>query len=155
MKNKISENFTLNELTKSQTALRYEIDNTPDIVQYKNLVALTENVLQPLRHKVGPIIVTSGFRSKQLNTKIKGSVTSQHCKGEAVDIESIKLSTYDLAKEIETYFDYDQLILEFYNQGDKHSGWVHVSFSRRNNRKQSLTAVKQDGKTVYLKGLHA
>lgn len=153
MKNRISDNFTLQELTKSNTAIRHNIKNKPTVIHYKNLVAIVENILQPLRNEVGPIVVTSGYRSEELNKLVKGSSTSQHSKGEAVDIECFKLSTYDLAKHIETYHDFDQLILEFYEQGDKNSGWVHVSFNRRSNRNQVLTAVKENGKTVYKKGL--
>jgi zinc D-Ala-D-Ala carboxypeptidase len=84
---------------------------------------------------------------------VGGSSTSQHCKGEAVDIECPGTSNYDVAKWIEDNLDFDQLILEFITLGIPDSGWVHVSYKSEGNRKQSLTAMKEDGKTVYKPGL--
>ena len=84
---KLSANFSLNELTKSDTATRHDIDNTPTMQVIENLQDLVDNVLQPLREKFGPIVVTSGYRSPAVNTKIGGSTTSDHCHGYAADFE--------------------------------------------------------------------
>ena len=84
-----------------------------------------------------------------LNKAIGGSERSQHCKGEAVDIEVPGTSNYEVAKYIRDNLDFDQLILEFYTPGIPDSGWVHVSYKSEGNRKQVLTALKEDGKTVY------
>ena len=98
-------------------------------------------------------VVDSGYRGEELNKAVGGSSRSQHCKGEAVDLECPGTSNYDVAKWIEDNLDYDQLILEFYTPGIPDSGWVHVSYTKGINRKQSLTAMKEKGKTVYKNGL--
>ena len=82
---KLSTNFSLQELTKSDTAIRHDIDNTPSLQVIDNLQDLVDNVLQPLREKFGPVVVTSGYRSPAVNTKIGGSTTSDHCHGYAAD----------------------------------------------------------------------
>lgn len=128
--------FTLDELIKSDTAKRNNIDNTPNEQERNNLIALIENVLDPLREAYGkPIIITSGFRSEKLNKLVKGSATSQHRFGQAADIRS-KQDTkeenkklFDLIKKLDLPF--DQLINEY------DYDWVHVSYSPR-NRKQIL-----------------
>ena len=153
---KLSENFTLTEFTKSQTALRLGIDNTPGGEHLEAAVALFQNVVQPIRDAFGPTVINSGYRGPALNEAVRGSSNSQHCKGEAVDIEVPGYANYDVAKWIEYYLEFDQLILEFYTPGIPDSGWVHVSYrADGNNRKQSLTAMKENGKTVYKPGLIA
>ena len=151
----LSKNFTLTEFTKSQTALRLGIDNTPSDEHLGAAKLLFENVVQPVRDHFGPTVINSGYRGPALNEAIGGAATSQHCRGEAVDIECPGVPNHEVAEWIQNNLDFDQLILEFYTQGIPDSGWVHVSYIPEGNRKQSLTAVKQDGKTVYLQGLIA
>ena len=146
---RLSENFTLQEFTKSQTAERRGIDNTPVEGHLENAKALFENVVQPVRDNFGVTVINSGYRSGDLNYAIGGSNTSQHCKGQAVDIECPGTPNYDVAKWIEENLDFDQLILEFYTPGIPDSGWVHVSYKSEDNRKSVLTAMKENGKTVY------
>ena len=146
---RLSENFTLQEFTKSQTAERRGIDNTPVEGHIENAKALFENVVQPVRDNFGVTIINSGYRSGDLNYAIGGSNTSQHCKGQAVDIECPGTPNYDVAKWIEENLDFDQLILEFYTPGIPDSGWVHVSYNAEDNRKSVLTAMKENGKTIY------
>ena len=151
----LSKNFTLTEFTKSQTALRLGIDNTPSDEHLDAAKLLFENVVQPVRDHFGPTVINSGYRGPALNEAIGGAATSQHCRGEAVDIECPGVPNHEVAEWIQNNLEYDQLILEFYTLGIPDSGWVHVSYIPEGNRKQSLTAVKQDGKTVYLQGLIA
>jgi hypothetical protein len=152
----LSANFTLKELTKSDTATRLGIDNTPDEAVIESLKLLCENVLQPVRDHFGKsVTVNSGFRSSETNQATGGSKTSDHCKGQAADIEIEGISNPDLAHWIMDNCDYTQLILEFYTQGQPNSGWVHVSFDPSNLKMQELTAVKVAGKTTYLAGLVA
>jgi len=139
---KLSENFSLQELIKSQTALRKGINNkpaSPDIVV--NLQTLCEKVLQPVRDHFGkPVTVNSGYRCPKLNKAIGSSSKSQHTKGLAADIEIPGVSNKELAEYIESNLPFDQLILEFYNGVDPSSGWVHVSYiDDTSNRKQTLT----------------
>jgi zinc D-Ala-D-Ala carboxypeptidase len=150
---KLSQNFTIQEYIKSQTALRQGIDNTPTEEHMGNATALFRNVVQKVRDQFGVTVINSGYRGEALNKAVGGSSTSQHCKGEAVDIECPGTSNYDVAKWIEDNLDFDQLILEFITLGIPDSGWVHVSYKSEGNRKQSLTAMKEDGKTVYKPGL--
>jgi hypothetical protein len=156
---KLTNNFTLEELTKSETALRQNIDNTPTVEVVENLTCLAEKVLQPVReHYAKGVKVNSGFRSMAVNAAVggvQGAKPSDHTRGMAADIEIPGVPNAELAQWIETNLEYTQLILEFYTQGIPDSGWVHVSYDPANLKKQSLTAVKQDGKTVYLPGLHA
>jgi zinc D-Ala-D-Ala carboxypeptidase len=151
----LSKNFTLTEFTKSQTALRLGIDNTPSEEHLAAAKLLFENVVQPVRDHFGPTVINSGYRGPALNEAIGGASASQHCRGEAVDIECPGIPNHEVAEWIQNNLEYDQLILEFYTLGIPDSGWVHVSYIPEGNRKQSLTAVKQDGKTVYLQGLIA
>ncbi len=152
----LTKNFTLSEMTKSDAALRHDMDNTPGEVEIANLKLLCEKVLQPVRdqYKTG-VKVNSGYRSPDVNAKVGGSRTSDHCKGQAADIEIPGIANADLAIWISQNLDYTQLILEFYTQGVPDSGWVHVSYDPANLKKQNLTAVKKDGKTVYLPGIVA
>ena len=150
---RLSQNFTLQEYTKSQTALRQGIDNTPTEEHMANATALFRNVVQKVRDQFGVTVINSGYRGEALNKAVGGSSTSQHCKGEAVDIECPGTPNYDVAKWIEDNLDFDQLILEFYTPGIPDSGWVHVSYKSEGNRKSILTAMKENGKTVYKPGL--
>ena len=150
---KLSQNFTIQEYIKSQTALRQGIDNTPTEEHMGNATALFRNVVQKIRDNFGVTVINSGYRGPALNEAVGGSARSQHCKGEAVDIECPGYSNYTVAKWIEDNLDFDQLILEFYTPGIPDSGWVHVSYKSEGNRKHSLTAMKENGKTVYKTGL--
>jgi hypothetical protein len=150
---RLSKNFTLQEYTKSQTALRQGIDNDCSDIHRHYAKLLFRNVVQPVRDNFGVTVVNSGYRSPALNKAIGGSATSQHCKGQAVDIECPGVSNFDVAKYIEQNLDFDQLILEFYTPGVPDSGWVHVSYNPDGNRKSVLTAMKENGKTVYKTGL--
>ena len=152
----LTKNFTLSEMTKSETALRYGMDNTPSESEIENLRVLCENVLQKVRDHYGKgVKVNSGFRHPLVNAKVGGSTTSDHCKGFAADIEIPGVANADLAQWIADNCEFRQLILEFYTVGVPDSGWVHVSFNPADNKKQVLTATKKDGKTVYLPGLVA
>jgi len=152
----LTANFTLEELVKSETALRHDMDNTPGEAEIANLKTLCEKVLQPVRdHFQRGVKVNSGFRHPEVNAKVGGSKTSDHCKGQAADIEIPGVPNADLAVWIMENLTYTQLILEFYTPGVPDSGWVHVSYDPANLKKQVLTATKKDGKTVYLPGLVA
>ena len=152
----LTKNFTLSEMTKSETALRHGMDNTPSSSEIENLRVLCENVLQKVRDHYGKgVKVNSGFRHPLVNAKVGGSTTSDHCKGFAADIEIPGVANADLAQWIADNCEFRQLILEFYTVGVPDSGWVHVSFNPADNKKQVLTATKQNGKTVYLPGLVA
>jgi zinc D-Ala-D-Ala carboxypeptidase len=152
----LSANFTLKELTRSDTATRLGLDNNPNNEALENLKLLCEKVLQPVRDHFGKsVTVNSGYRSPESNAAVGGSKTSDHCKGMAADIEIVGIANADLAQWIMDNLDYTQLILEFYTQGIPDSGWVHVSYDPNNLKKQELTAVKVAGKTQYLQGLQA
>jgi hypothetical protein len=152
----LTANFSLAEMVKSDTALRHDMDNTPGEAEIANLKTLCEKVLQPVRdHFQTGVKVNSGFRHPEVNAKVGGSKTSDHCKGQAADIEIPGVANADLAVWIMDNLDYTQLILEFYTPGVPDSGWVHVSYDSANLKKENLTATKQNGKTVYLKGLVA
>jgi len=152
----LSANFTLKELTRSDTADRLDIDNTPNEEQIESLRLLCENILQPVRDHFGkPVKISSGFRCSALNQATGGSSNSDHCRGQACDFEIDGVSNPDLAQWIADNLKYTQLILEFYTQGQPNSGWVHASFNPDNLKCQELTAVKVAGKTQYLNGLVA
>ena len=148
---KLSENFSLQELIKSQTATRKGIDNTPDQGHQDNLKSLCTHVLQPVREHFGRVVtVSSGYRSPELCIAIGSKTTSQHAKGQAADFEIFGVSNKELADYINETLDYDQLILEFWNESDPNSGWVHCSYSEGSNRKQYLKAYKdENNKTCY------
>ena len=151
----LSKNFSLAEMTHSNTAISKGLDNTPSADIIANLQILIDNVLQPIRDKLGKSIkINSGYRSPAVNASVGGSITSDHCKGQAADIEVAGMANGDLAKWIVENFKFTQIILEFYTQGIPDSGWVHVSYDPNNLKCQVLTAVKQNGKTVYLNGIH-
>ena len=152
----LSANFTLKELTKSDTATRLGLENSPDEATIENLKLLCQEVLQPIRDHFGKsVTVNSGFRSPESNAAVGGSKTSDHCLGRAADIEIDGIPNPELAQWIMDNLDYTQLILEFYTQGQPNSGWVHVSYDPNNIKMQELTAVKVAGKTQYLNGLQA
>ena len=135
----LSKNFTLSELTKSQTATRRGIINEPDEFAGRALVRLAKYVLQPIRDHFGsPVIITSGFRCPELNRAIGSKDTSQHTKGEAVDFEIAGVDNLVLHNWIKKNLDFDQNILEFYKDGDPQSGWCHVSWKRHGNRQQTF-----------------
>ena len=146
---KLSLNFSLKELTASQTAERKGIDNTPTEEHIENLKLLCENILQPTRDEWGIISVSSGYRSPELCVAIGSSEQSQHAKGQAADFECHRVDNKMLFEWITNELDYDQAILEFYN-GTPDSGWIHVSYNKDGNRKQKLRAFRNDaGKTQY------
>ena len=150
----LSKSFTLNELTKSQTAEREGINNNPGETQIEALQRLCENILQPVRDHFGkPVTVSSGFRSGELSLKVGSSVKSQHTVGQAADFEIFGISNQDVAHWIDKNLDYDQLILEFWNPEDKNSGWIHCSYKNpEENRKEFLRAYRDtNGKTKYEK----
>lgn len=152
---KFPPHFSLEELTRSQTATRNEIDNSPDETQLSNIVRLAwflESLRMRLRMNLGKrliVIVSSGFRCPELNLIIGGSKTSTHMKGLAADITCPGLTPLELAEFIRDNMadeGYDQVIHEF-------GRWVHVGLSEKLPRYQDLTALKEDGKTVYKNGL--
>ena len=152
----LTANFSLAEMVKSDTALRHDMDNTPGEAEIANLKTLCEKVLQPVRdHFQTGVKVNSGYRSPDVNAKVGGSRTSDHCKGQASDIEIPGIANADLAVWVTENLDFTQVILEFYTPGVPDSGWVHISYDPANLKKQVLTATKQNGKTVYLPGLVA
>lgn len=140
---KLSPHFSLAEMTKSQAAERKDIDNTPGPEEIENLKDLCSNLLEYIRlHFNKPITVNSGYRSKKVNSIIGGSKKSQHMTGQAADIEISGISNLDLAHWVSKNADFDQLILEFHTVGIADSGWVHVSWNSKGNRKQILTIDK-------------
>lgn len=149
---KLSKNFTLKELTASNTAVEYMIDNDPNGFQLNNLKRLAVHTLQPIRNKFGQVNITSGFRSILLNALVGGHINSQHLEGRAADIK-IKanrsyLDLYQVAVYIEEHIDFDQLILEYYDEDDLSEGWLHISFvDADKNRYETLT--KQKGEPYY------
>ena len=150
---KLSKNFSLKEMTTSSTATRLRIPNEPQPEHLINLAVLVHKILQPVRDKFGVVTVNSGYRSSQLNKAVGGSQTSQHCNGEAADIECYGIPNKQLAEWIRDNCDFDQIILEFYDPADPQSGWVHVSNRLDgSNRKACLSAVREGGRLVYRKG---
>ena len=147
---KLTNNFSLLELTKSQTAERKGIDKTPSPEHQENLKLLCTAILQPVRDHFSKVVtISSGYRSPELCTAIGSKITSQHAKGQAADFEIFGVSNKSLADYIDSELHYDQLILEYWKESDPNSGWVHCSFSEGNNRKQYLRAFKEEGKTKY------
>jgi zinc D-Ala-D-Ala carboxypeptidase len=146
----LTKNFTLEELTRSSKAKALRIDNSPNVEQLSNLKALAENILQPLRDNLGfPIKITSGLRVPALNKAVKGSKTSQHIYGEAADINVLGKNKIIFDWIVEN-LDFDQIIWEFGT--DAEPSWVHVSYKKNEvNRRQKLKAIKQNGKTKYIK----
>jgi zinc D-Ala-D-Ala carboxypeptidase len=145
---KLTENFSLHEMTQSAIAAKRGLSNNPTPEHLENLKLLCEKVLEPVRELMKcPIKITSGYRSGQLNSYIGGSASSQHMFGQAVDID-LGEKNAELYNAILSNLEFDQMIWEF--GSDKNPDWVHISYSETKNRKQCLKAVKQNGKTVYL-----
>ncbi len=149
---KLSDNFSLIEFTKSQTAERKGIENTPNEIHTIAMEALCHNILERVRSAFAkPVMINSGYRSPALCEAIGSKSTSQHCNGEAADIEIFGVSNYDLAKYIENNLNFDQLILECWDGVEPNSGWVHVSYvDDTTNRKDVLTYTRAGG---YTKGI--
>ena len=145
---KLTENLSLNEATKSNTAIRLGIDNTPPPAIVERMVETAEKIFQPLRDALGPIRVSSFYRSPDLNRAIGGSKTSQHCKGEAIDMQGILATNKMLFNSACDLEDYDQIIWEFGTLEEP--DWVHVSYSKTHNRKQILRATKIGKRTAYV-----
>lgn len=149
---KLSKNFSFKEMIESQTARRRNIKEQfkPSLEIRHALQALVDNILQPVRDNLGcGIQVSSGFRHPKLNKMIGGSTTSQHCKGEAADLNNTCGSDLEIAKLIlKLDLHFDQMIIEFGTM--KNPGWIHVSHKRTgNNRRQILRAYKSKGRTKY------
>jgi len=146
----LSTNFSLTELTKSQTATRKGIDNAPSPEHQENLKLLCAHILQPVRdHFERVVSVSSGYRSEELCLAIGSKTTSQHAKGQAADFEIYGLSNKELGDWIHENLNYDQLILEYWKKEDPNSGWIHCSYNSNENRKQYLKAYKENGRTKY------
>jgi len=150
----LSEHLTLAEATKSQTATRLGIDNSPTIAHLESLRSVAKNIFEPIRNHFGvPIAVTSGYRSKALNDAIRGSRRSQHCHGQALDIDADvfgRITNGEIFHYIKSNLDFDQLIWEFGNE--ENPDWVHVSFvDDRSNRGEILIAYRENGRTRYKK----
>jgi zinc D-Ala-D-Ala carboxypeptidase len=147
----LSKNFTLQELTKSDTAVRKGIDNNPNSDQIAKLQLLCENILQPVRDHFGTVVVTSGYRSPQLSVAIGSSINSQHCDAEAVDFECPGVDNAELCDWIYENLDFDQMILEFYKKGEPNSWMVSLFlYVTEKPRKQFLLAYREkNGKTKY------
>ena len=148
MKN-ISKHISYKEAVRSNYAKKHKIENEPNDEQIENMQLIAEKVFEPLREWVGgPIKVNSMFRSKKLNTGIKGSLTSQHLKGQAIDLTTMGLKTnLEIFNYIKDNLDFDQLIWEY---GRNNPVWVHVSYKSKNNRKQVLV-VKEVGQYKFYK----
>ena len=145
---KLTENLTLLEATKSNTAIRLGIDNTPPPAIVERMVETAEKIFQPWRDALGPIRISSFYRSPDLNRAIGGSKTSQHCKGEAIDMQGILATNKMLFNSACDLEDYDQIIWEFGTLEEP--DWVHVSYSKTHNRKQILRATKIGKRTAYV-----
>jgi hypothetical protein len=150
---KISEHISYKEATRSVTALRLGIDNTPNEYQLQNMEIVAKNVFEPLRKAVGGAIkINSFFRCEDLNKAIGGSSKSQHCQGRAMDLDDNYgyMSNNDMYKYIKQNLDFDQLIFEFPDE-DGNASWIHVSYvDADSNRKRCLKAIKENGKTKYI-----
>ena len=145
---KLSKNFTLPEIIHSNTAKRLGINNAPNKEHLKNMQVLVRDLIQPMRDDLGPIRVTSGYRSKELNRAIGGSTRSQHSKAEALDLQFWKKGKmnnkviYDWI--LDSGLEFDQMINEF------DFSWIHISLKKNSNRKQVLEAYKDgEGDTAY------
>lgn len=147
----ISKHLSFEEATRSETAEKLGIvNNNPNLYVIENMKTLAENVFEPIReHFKKPIYVSSMYRGIPLNNAIGGSITSQHCSGQAMDLDmgKNKPTNAEVFNYIKTNLKFDQLIWEFGT--DKEPDWLHVSFSTTKNRGQILRAKKKDGKTIY------
>jgi zinc D-Ala-D-Ala carboxypeptidase len=152
---KLSENLTLREAIKSNTATRLGIDNTPEQWEINNLRAIAENIFQPVRDHFGvPIGVSSGYRCKELNKAIGGSKYSQHMIGEALDIDADiygKVTNAEIFNYIKNNLDWDQMIWEFGD--DDEPNWVHVSYKESGSNRRQLKRAYRDSKGIYYKNI--
>ena len=148
----ISEHISDKEGVYSRTALRLGINNKPNKKQLNNMMLLADEIFEPLRtYTNGPIKINSFYRSPELNTAIGGSATSQHCKGQAMDIDDTfgKATNAEMYHWIKDNLDFDQMIWEFGD--DDNPNWVHISYvSPEDNRNRCLKAYKDKGKTKYM-----
>ena len=150
----ISKHLSLAEVSRSETAKRRGINNTPSGEHLENFKKLAENIFEPIREHFGvPIHISSGYRSKELNSAIGGSATSQHCSGEAIDIDmdgsASGITNAQVFNFIKDNLQFDQLIAEFPKSGNPE--WVHVSYETTGKqRKQILVAKKLNGSTTYM-----
>lgn len=149
---KLEKNFSLKEMTFSDTAIRKGIDNTPKIEEIVNLTVLCCHILQPVRDHFGKSVnINSGFRSVELCEAVGSSAKSQHTKGEAADFEIYGLSNLELATWIYENLEYDQMILEFHDpEGDPNSGWVHCSYKKEGDNRQQALIINSKTKGKYL-----
>jgi len=145
----ISKNISFKEATRSSTAIRKGISNEPNGDELESMQLVAEKIFQPLREKFGAIRVNSFFRCSALNVAVGGSKSSQHCKGEAIDVDALNgVTNKELFYYIKDNLEFDQLIWEYGT--DKEPDWVHFSFTnKRENRKQVLKAVKGQGYLIY------
>ena len=142
----LSKHFSLAELTKSSTATRRGIDNDPDSTARENLIVLCSEILEPVREHYGvPFVPNSGFRCLELNRAIGSSDSSQHVTGNAVDFEVPGVDNKEVALCVKENCDFDQLILEFYKEGEPTSGWVHCSYDVDKDHRKSARVF--DGKS--------
>lgn len=142
----LSKHFSLAELTKSSTATRRGIDNDPDSTARENLIVLCSEILEPVREHYGvPFVPNSGFRCLELNRAIGSSDSSQHVTGNAVDFEVPGVDNKEVALWVKENCDFDQLILEFYKEGEPTSGWVHCSYDVDKDHRKSARVF--DGKS--------
>ena len=148
----LSKNFSLKELTASQTAERMGLDNNPSEAQVENLRLLCERVLQPVRDHFNKVVtISSGYRNEILSQKIGSSSKSQPCLAMAAAFEIFGVPNNEVSDWIKENLMFDQLILEFWKPGEPNSGWIHCSYNSEinANRKEYLMAIKTDGKTQY------
>jgi hypothetical protein len=152
MATKLTEHFTVEELTASPTAKAKGIPNTPTPEHLENMKYVCEKILEPVRTHFGKAVtINSSYRCPALNKAVGGSTTSQHVNGEAVDFEIQGISNKVVADWVSENLEFDQVILEFYVEGDKNSGWVHASIKKGGgNRKQKLIAKKDGTSTKYV-----
>ena len=147
----ISKHISNKESVYSRTAQRLDIDNTPTKDHKENMVELAENIFEPLRAYVGgPIKINSFYRSTELNKAIGGSTKSQHCQGQAIDLDDTfgRATNAEMYEFIKEHLDFDQMIWEFGD--DDNPDWVHVSYvSKDKNRNRCLKAYKENNKTNY------
>jgi hypothetical protein len=149
---KLSKDFTLQELSKSEIADRNNINNIPTADHITNLVLLCQYVLQPVRsHFDKPVSITSGYRSPELCVLVGSKPTSQHTFGQAADFKITGVPNKVVSDWIVDTLDFDQCILEFWKPEEPNSGWVHCSYSFDNNRKEYLQATKSNGNILYTK----
>ena len=144
---RLSKNFVLSEIIRSNTAKRRGISNEPEKEHLDNLQTIITKLIQPMRDAIGPIRISSGYRSPKLNRAIGGSSRSQHCKGQALDVQfwdSGQMNNKAIYNWIlQSGLEFDQMINEF------DFSWIHISFNANKNRKHVLEAYKNDGKTAY------